>query len=716
MKIDCYALDDGSAGIAYPGDAHLIAEDDRIAYAVAAQAIEASGAEVIWLQHEFGIFGGRAGSHVLHLLERTSLPLVVTLHTVLERPDPEQERVMRALVVRAAHIIVMAEFGREILMRNYCVAGDRITVIPHGVPDRPLVEADEMKPRFGLEGRKVILTFGLLAPDKGIDTMIGAMPAIVARHPEALYLVMGATHPHLVRREGEALRERLQQQAIDFDVAENVRFIDRYVDLPELLDRLQSADLYVTPYRNPEQVTSGTLSYAFGMGKPIVSTPYVHAREILAGDAGILTPFGDSGAMADAIIALLDSPKLRACYAARAHARGRSMSWSQYAAHAADILGAVRGMTSGRSRAPLVTALLAPDIAAVVRMSDSTGILQHGQFSIPDRHHGYCLDDNARALMLIAQMDDLEPAVRQRWTSIFGGFVEYAWNADSSRFRNFMRFDRSWCEDVGSDDSFGRAVWALGITARDHPEDQYRDWAAHLLDRCLPAAPCLQSPRARALVMLGTTALAEAHGLSERSSHIVASFGDELLALLAASRRPDWAWFEVVLAYDNARLPEALLRAGMLLDRQDFLKTGLETLGWVADRQTADEGQFRAVGTESFGRIYADPLPYDQQPMEAQAMIDACCAAYAASGDDIWRAQARAAYDWFLGANDAGIALASVADGGCFDGLMPQGVNRNQGAESILALQLSSCAMARLERTASQAGQRNRLARTNVSA
>lgn len=717
MQIDCFAIDDGSDALAYAPDVHRIAEDDRIAYAAAAQQIGNSGAELIWLQHEFGIFGGPAGEHILHLLDRTSLPLVVTLHTVLEQPDPAQLRVMQALIARASQLIVMARHASDILERRYGVSRDRIGIVPHGVPSRPFVEPDTMKPRFGLEGRKVILTFGLLAPDKGIDTMIGAMPAIVARHPDALYIVLGATHPCLRRREGEALRERLQAQAASLGVADNVRFIDHYVELPELLDRLQAADLYVTPYNNPAQVTSGTLSYAVGMGKPVISTPYVHARELLAEEMGVLTAFGDSAAMAQAVIALLDDEHLRNRHAARAYDHGRDMVWEQCAHRFADILGSARAAPNATPRRAVArTGTLVPDMTAVIRMSDNTGILQHGRFSIPDRRHGYCLDDNARALMLVARIETMDPQERQRWTSVYGAFVEHAWNEDARKFRNFMRYDRSWAEEVGSDDSFGRAIWSLGITARDHPDAQYCDWAADLLRHCLPAAASLQSPRAHALTMLGAAALLEARGSQPVAVQLLESFGEDLLALLTASRRPDWAWFEVVLAYDNARLPEALLRAGKVLSRPDFIACGLETLTWIADRQTADEGHFRAVGTESFGRPYCDPLPYDQQPLEAQATIDACMAALDATGDDVWRTHARTAYDWFLGANDVGLALASGKDGGCYDGLMPQGVNRNQGAESILALQLSSCAMVRLERSASVGSQRNLLPQRNVSA
>jgi glycosyltransferase involved in cell wall biosynthesis len=717
IQIDYYAMDDGANGVVYPAHVTPIAQDDPVAYAAAAHDIERSGAEAIWLQHEFGIFGGVAGDNILRLLERTDVPLVTMLHTVLEEPDTEQERVFRSLLARSSHVIVMAQKGREILLRRYGLESARISVIPHGVPDRPYVSPDTMKNAFGFEGRKVLLTFGLLAPDKGIDDMIQAMPAIIARHPDAYYVVLGATHPNLLRKEGEKLRGTLVARAAALGVSDHIGFVDLFVDLPELLDYLQATDIYVTPYLNPGQVTSGTLSYAVAMGKPVVSTPYIHATEILADGHGVLVPFSDSDALAEAICALLSDESARQRYAALAYARGRDMIWSECARRAGRLLAEARDGRIAHFPMRRTYDLLPPDISAVARMSDGTGMLQHGIFSVPDRNHGYCLDDNARALILMSQIDDMNPAIRDRWTATYASFVQHAWNADAGRFRNFMRYDRSWCEDVGSEDSFGRAVWALGVTARDAQRQQYRDWAAHLLGQCLPHAAELGSPRAQAFVMLGCAALIESGSPQKQNAQaLLERFGTHLLALLAGARRPDWAWFEAMLAYDNARLPEAVLRAGALTGNRDFIACGVQTLAWIIDQQTAPAGHFRAVGSESFGRAYAEPLPFDQQPLEAQGTIEACHAAFAVDPSPHWLERANAAYCWFLGQNDLDQPLATTQDGGCFDGLMPHGVNRNQGAESVLALQLASCAMNRLSRSAEIVAERNQKAQQAVPA
>ncbi|MDF7775168.1 glycosyltransferase family 4 protein [Sphingomonas sp. AOB5] len=700
MQVDVYAMDDHPGRYAYPPEVTgAIPQNDRTAYLDTARAIEASGAQALWVQHEYGIYGGPAGDLLIAMLDRLSLPVIATLHTVLERPSADERRVMEALLRRASKVIVMAEKGRDILKRVHGVDDRKIETVPHGVPDRMLADPASFKPAFGWAGRDVILTFGLLAPNKGIESMIEAMPAIVAKHPRALYVVLGATHPNLVAHEGEVYRERLTALAAERGVAAHVQFIDAFVEHDALIDYLQAADIYATPYTNPAQITSGTLSYAVGVGKAVVSTPYVHATEILADDHGVLVGFEDSAGFAREIDRLLSDGNARAELSARAYARGRTMLWPRLAEQVVTAIESIVEKKSHRIVKPRAElSVLAPDIAAVERMSDATGMLQHSIYSIPDRRHGYCIDDNARALILMCQLADLDESLRDKWTTVYSSFVQHAWNPDARRFRNFMNFDRTWCEDAGSEDSNGRAIWALGVTARDAKAQKHRDWASAMFDNTASIALELGSPRAHAFAMLGAAAMLEAHPGHALSRLILTRFGEELIALLDAARRPEWQWFEIVLAYDNARLPEALLRAGTALGRSDFTRVGLETLDWIVGLQTSPEGRFRAVGTESFGRAYQEPMQFDQQPLEAQATIDACVAALAATGEARWAEEAMRAYRWYLGGNDLDLPLATAQDGGCFDGLMPTGLNRNQGAESILALQLASCAISRLSK------------------
>ena len=701
IRVDVYAMDDHPGRYAYPPAVIAsIPQDSLAAYVDTARLIQTSGAQAIWVQHEYGIYGGAAGDYLLTLLDRTTLPVIVTLHTVLDKPNADERRVMEALLRRAARVVVMAERGRDILRRVYGASPRQVVMIPHGVPDRAMVEAATLKPRFGWAGREVVLTFGLLAPNKGIETMIEALPALTERHPNLLYVILGSTHPNLVAREGEAYRDRLKALAVNLGVATNVQFIDDFIEHDELIDYLQAADIYATPYSNPAQITSGTLSYAVGVGKAVVSTPYVHASEILADGHGVLVDFGDVAAFAREIDRLLASDTDRERLMNRAYARGRTMIWPRLAEA---MLHEIAAIVAARPRrlvksVPLVRPLAA-DFAAVERMSDSTGMFQHAIYSVPDRRHGYCIDDNARALILTSAME-LDPATRDKWMTVYASFLQYAWNPDLRRFRNFMRFDRTWCEEEGSADSNGRTLWALGVTARDAVDKKHRDWAAMMFDTTASLALELGSLRAQAFAMLGAAAMIEVRPDHQLAGEILERFPDQHLALLDSARRPEWQWFEIVLAYDNARVPQALIAAGRALGRADYVQRGLETLSWIVSKQTSPEGRFRAVGHESFHRPYAEPLQFDQQPLEAHATVEACAEAFAASGDQRWVDEAERAYGWFLGANDLDLPLITAADGGCFDGLMPTGLNRNQGAESILALQLASCAISGLSKAA----------------
>jgi glycosyltransferase involved in cell wall biosynthesis len=699
LAVDVYAMNDPGSDHNYPATVVCsIGQDDVADYQAAAHRINQSGADIILVQHEYGIFGGAAGAHLLRLLDRVDAPVVVTLHTVLENPNAEQRAVLEALARRAGRLIVMAEKGREILERVHDIGRERIAVVPHGVPDRPLVSPDSMKARFGWEGRRVLLTFGLLSPGKGIETMIRAMPAIANEHPDTLYVVLGATHPHLVAREGEAYRESLKALAEELGVGEHVALVDGFLELNQLLDRLAAADIYVTPYLNEAQITSGTLSYAIALGKPAVSTPYWHASELLAGGVGMLVDFGDSAGFATSINRLLGDEALVEQMRKRAWMIGRSMTWERlahaYLAICGDVLARrpvrlVRGAREERELAP-------QSLDAVERMSDGTGMLQHSIFAVPDRDHGYCLDDNCRALMLMHRIEGPLTARADVLANVYASFVQYAWNGDKGRFRNFMGFDRSWLEAAGSEDSYGRALWSIGLTAAEARSAHLRRWAQHLFDQVAPHVRTLGSPRTWAFALLGADAMLDAHPGHPVARRLLVEFGARLHEQLVSARQPGWTWFESVLGYDNARLPEAVIRAGRRLGDDVMIADGLAAMDWLDLIQRNDFGQFRAVGTDSFGRAHQKPLPFDQQPLEAWATIEAAATALDISGDTRWIDSAWRAWRWYLGANDLGLPIGSPADGGCFDGLMSDRANLNQGAESILAFQFAGIAMARL--------------------
>lgn len=702
IKTDLVAMCDPEDGSAYPGARYIIPVGEQAAYATAARLINVDAPDAVWLQHEFGIFGGRDGEYVCDLIDGIAAPLVLTLHTVLQHPSANQMRIMRHLISRASRIMVMSQHSRDLLAKQYEVSHDLMTVIEHGAPDRPFGRQEEFKGRFGLTGKTVLMTFGLIGPGKGLERAITALPMIRERHPDLIYRIVGATHPNLVAREGEAYRNKLERLADEHGVADIIEWDDRFLDTPDLLDQLETCDIYLTPYSNMDQSTSGTLSYAVALGKAVVSTPYVHASELLADGVGALLPSNDSIGIANEVIALLDDPDRLKAMQERAYARGRETVWPRYAEKVAALVRSAAAPRSNPSKADT-----APGLSAVFTMCDDTGVLQHAIGTVPDRNHGYCLDDNARALMLITRANGIARAERTKWSMRFAGFIQHAWNPDAKRFRNFMSFDRRWCEDEGSDDSNGRAFWALGSTIEHARSPDIRDWAIRWYDTALPSLRAMESPRALAFVMLGAAARLRVQPDHRESLNVLRDGANTLVALLGKGRRPDWAWFEIVLGYDNPRLSQALIEAASFLNDDDAAQAGLETLQWIADRQTSSRGHFRPIGSESFGRELAS-LPFDQQPLEAQAAIEGAAAAICFTGDEGWKPHAQAAWNWFFGANDRGVILADVANGRCRDGINPRGRNENCGAESILAFQLSYYSMLAMfgERRRARVGER----------
>jgi glycosyltransferase involved in cell wall biosynthesis len=692
IRVDVYALDDPRHPLEYTGIAGTIRQDDRDAYRAAARAINESGAEVVWVQHEYGIFGGPDGDMVCEFVDSLAAPIILTPHTVLGQPSDPQRAILHHLVERATRIMVMSRHSRDLLESVYGAPHDILQVIPHGAPDRPFGRAEQFKERMGLTGKNVLMTFGLLGPGKGLERVIEALPAIVARHPDTVYRIVGATHPTLVARDGEAYREKLQACAERLGVADHILWENRFLETSELLDQLEACDIYITPYFNLQQSTSGTLSYAVALGKAVVSTPYLHAKELLAGGAGVLIDPDNATSIADAVNALLDDKAELLALQRRAYAKGRQTIWPRFADGAAALIDAA--IAPEAHPAPITAT---PSLSGVFAMSDGTGMLQHAIGVVPDRRHGYCLDDNARALMLMNVAAGLPDRERTAWSQTFSSFVQHAWNDDLKAFRNFMSFDRTWCEERGSEDSNGRAVWALGHTIENAPDEEMRVWAWRWYDTAVEHCSAMTSPRTIAFTMLGAAAVLRAHPRHRPSHDVLAKGADVLHHLLEGERRPDWAWFEAVLGYDNPRLSQALIEAGMALEDQRFIDAGIETLEWIADRQIASNGHFRPIGCESFGKEHSH-LPFDQQPLEAQAAIEAARAAFEATGDKRWFEHARVAWNWFFGANDRGVVLADLASGRCRDGINPRGANINCGAESILAFQLAHYSVLALAR------------------
>jgi hypothetical protein len=535
-----------------------------------------------------------------------------------------------------------------------------------------------------------------LSPINGIEVAIRALPAILKACPDVIYAVLGATHPHLVAQEGETYRESLVDLARKLGVEQHVRLIDEYTDTAKLVDYLQATDVYLTPYLNPVQITSGTLSYAAALGCAVVSTPYWHAEELLANGNGRLVSFGDSEAISAEVLDLLADDAGRRAQREKMYACSRETIWSAFAERALRTLGEAMA-PAHRSSAPAVldrTSRARVSLDGVRRLTDSCGILQHSLFAIPDRRHGYCVDDNARALLLMQKLPGMPDAERRTMAGVYAAFLQHAWNADEGCFRNFMSYERHWLEAKGSEDSCARAFWSVAATIAS-PDPGLRRWAESLAGQAWPRMGALNSPRSIAFVLLGLAPLIERSWGGGALAAFARQRLERLEALIGARISKGQDWFENTLAYDNARLPEAMIRAGLALNHWAAVDVGLQALDWLCRRQTSAHGLFLPVATTDFGQPLTARTLFDQQPLEASATLDACEAAYRATRDSRWVSEGERAYGWYFGANTLGVSVAGP-DGECFDGLTWEGPNENRGAESVLSLQLAICTHQRL--------------------
>ncbi len=708
-KFFAIPVNDPDSHYEYPDEVRIeLEQEDCSSYERAAEFLNFNGNDLICLQHEYGIFGGAAGSYILALLRKLKMPLVTTLHTVLRDPDFHQRAVLDEITHLSDRLIVMSQHAASLLREVYGVPDEKIDVIPHGVPDLPFVDPNYFKDTFGTEGKSVLLTFGLLSPNKGIENVIRALPAILTSHPDVVYIISGATHPHIRRREGERYRESLQALAAECGVASQVIFNDRFVTNEEMIEHVGAADIYITPYRHEAQVVSGTLAIALGAGKAIISTPYWHAKEILADGRGVLVPFDDPASIAKAATALLDDDAERHAMRKRAYLHSRNTTWQKTAqAYMASFQRArTERMLRPRAAQPDVFApkatdrLPALDISHLLSMTDDTGMLQHAIFTLPNCLEGYTTDDNARALIVTTLLSSSVPesyehlGLSQRYLA----FLWFAFHEKTGRFRNFLSYSREWQEEIGSEDSHGRALWALG-TVLGHSEDAgLRGAAGRLFQAAVPAALTFSSPRAWAFSILGMQEYLDWFPGDRAIQSNRNLLANRLLGIYERTRSENWHWFERSLSYSNARLPQALMIAGTRSGNKRMVEAGCESLQWLMSIQHhAQEDLFVPVGSRGFFVQGGDKARFDQQPVEAAATIAACLQAHSLTGDEVWIEETRCAFRWFLGENDLQVPLYDAVTGGCRDGLHPDRVNENQGAESTLSFLMAWLAMHSIE-------------------
>ena len=699
QRLQVVAMDPGQYHRDYPPEVRLQIRAHRWTdYREAAEFLNLSPVDVVSLQHEYGIFGGEDGNLVIHLLKGMKKPVVTTLHTVLEQPTPGQRVTLKTICALSTVVVVQARRAVDMLADVFDVPRGKIVMIPHGAPDVPFLDPAFYKKSIGAEGRRVLLTFGLMSPNKGIEYAIEAMARLADEFPDLLYIVLGATHPEVKKRHGESYRLSLELLVKERGLQDNVVFHNRFVSEEQLLEFLVSADIYLTPYLGKEQIVSGTLAYAVACGKAIVSTPYWYAEEILAEGRGVLVPFRDPAAMADGLRPLLSDHLLRDRMRSKAYTFGRRMTWpvaaGSYMETFVDAFRAYGPQAAEARRWAKATdqpTLPEVNLGHLRTLTDDVGLLQHACYSTPHRFHGYSTDDNARAL-LVTGMNWQLMADEGIWplAHTYMAFVNHAVDPETGKVRNFMSYDRRWLEEAGSDDCHGRTLWALGYCVNHMPVEPLFRLAARLFNRVRSLAAAIKSPRASAYVVLGCIEYLRHFAGDTEVRTLAMSQASWLAQLLRENSTGDWTWFEDVVTYDNGRLPQALIAAGSHLKDDDLLRNGLGALDWLIDLQTdPEDGHISLVGTDGWCRRGQERARFDQQPVEIPALMDACYEALRATGEKRWLAAMEDCFSWFLGRNDVHSALCDLSTGGCFDGIHHMGVNQNQGGESTLSWLLS---------------------------
>ncbi len=703
-EIHCWAvaMNDKPEGYAYPEKVQFEINQNKLAdYSVAAQFLNISQTDIVCVQHEYGLFGGPAGSHLLKLLGDLRMPVVTTLHTVLKDPSPEYRAVMCKLSDLSDKLVVMSHKAYDFLKDIYEVSEEKIAFIHHGIPDTPFIDPSYNKDKFGVEGKKVLLTFGLLSPNKGIENVLQSLPAIIKKHPDVVYIILGATHPHILQLHGDEYRIMLQQLVRKLDLSEHVIFQNRFVELKELCEFLGIADIYVTPYLDEAQITSGTLAYAMGTGKAVISTPYWYATEMLAEGRGRIVPFLNPDAIAEQITGLLDNDIERHAMRKKAYTFSRESVWKEVSRKYLQVFSEVR---QNRTQHPRPRHSYVENIKAITNFelpeikldhlksfTDDTGILQHANYTIPDRTHGYCTDDNARALLVAAMGQNYLPTNGLGLDFLSGhylGFLQYAYNDENGRFRNFMTYSRQWMEEIGSEDSHGRAIWCLGKAVDFLQNPGHLAMSTTLFNKALRNVENFHSPRAIAFSLVGMHAYLHKFSGDSDVRRIREILANKLFNQFKNNRTDDWPWLEDTLNYANGKLPHALLLSGQWMQRSDMIDMGLQSLKWLFSIQTED-GHFTPIGNNGWYQKDGSKARFDQQPIEANAMIEACVEAFNVTQDKSWFDSAVLCFNWFLGHNDLNLPLYDPKTGGCRDGLMADGINQNEGAESSLAWLLS---------------------------
>ncbi|MFO8000922.1 MAG: glycosyltransferase family 4 protein [Marinilabilia sp.] len=683
------AMNDNNINYKYPDEVKFsVRQEHQEDYIKAAQFINISGADTCILQHEFGIFGGQSGVYILPLLHRLKIPLIVTLHTILEAPSYNERAVLQEICKMANKIVVMSHKAVGFLVDIYGVPREKIELIEHGVPDIQF-GSENSKKEFKLEDKKVLLTFGFIGRSKGIETVIKALPGVIEKHPETVYIVLGKTHPNVLRHSGEEYRTFLMRLVKNLHLEKHVVFLNEFINERDLFKYLYACDVYITPYLNKAQITSGTLSYAVGVGAAVISTPYWHAEELLDEGRGMLFNFNDSENLSSVLTDLFDNPRKMAALKDKAAAFGRNITWPKTGEKYLKVAGNLvreEQQTHEEKSESMLDLLILPSFSLnhINHLTDDTGIIQHAKFGIPNLKEGYCLDDNARALLMVLMAyNQIKDERALELSPLYLSYIHYMQNPDGT-FRNFMSFSRQFLDEIGSEDSFGRTIWALGYLMANAPNDAYYQTGRLVFFNASPNFEKLQSIRGIANTMIGITYYLKSNPSDDGMTERLRNLAHLLVKHYKENESENWKWFETLLAYDNGILPLALLHAAQVLNDETVTRVAIESMDFLTG-QTLKNDYLSIIGNEKWYKKEGERSVFAQQPIDAMAMVLMYHEAFHLTRDKEYLNKLYTSFLWFLGENDLRMSLYDFETKGCCDGFESYGVNRNQGAESSLA-------------------------------
>jgi glycosyltransferase involved in cell wall biosynthesis len=665
----------------YPQEViYQISDTDMNDYIEAAKKInDSSRIKMVNIQHEFGLFEGEWGDYILAFLEIVKKPVVITFHSVLPGPDSKLKKVVKAISEKVRDIVVMTNIAIEILRKDYGV-DTPIHLIPHGIPTVSFESQDEEKANLGYEGKIILSSFGMISPGKGYESVIESLPRVVEKYPNLVYLIVGETHPNVRKENGEEYRNSLIKLIKKLGLEKHVKFYNKYLTLEEIIQYLKATDIYVSSGTNPNQITSGTLSYAMGCGRAVISTAFLHARDALSNGRGILVGFdNNAGEFEQAILKLLDNPELRKKMETEAYYYTRPMTWPNVAMHYCDLFDNYVDLKSKQFES-------LPDIntSHLARLTDNFGIIQFAVQTTPDISSGYTLDDNARAILVCTKhYEEFKQFKQLDLIRTYLSYLKYVQKSDGKLY-NYVDQDRQVNSELWSEDAHGRAVWALGylISSPDIPED-FRKQAVRIMAKAIKVTPDMKSPRSIAFMIQGLYYYNKALH-SSKLRKLIATLGDSLVSLYRNSFSEEWRWFEPFMTYANSKLPESLLYAYLATGKREFLDIGLESLNFLIS-QTFEDGIFVPIGQRGWYHKDQEKAYYDQQPIEASYMIQSLILAYKITRDEKYRNYTMKTFNWFVGKNTLNQVVYDHSTGGCYDGLGENAINLNQGAESTIS-------------------------------